>query len=186
MAPLVAGPDSFPRPLSDPLDSNLKVALPSNPPDPPVPPDPPHDTLVTGFLWLYDFWATLTFPHKFSDPKIVMLLWPLLVPLWYMCGPLLQYAVVHLLRILAKIGELDDLLEFGKLGHEFMISWDVQLLVHGRIVSGPPGCLDVSSIFLDISPGRHDLDCWKSKRPILCSHLVLGKEVSWLDWNSLQ
>ncbi|CDY51978.1 BnaCnng21580D [Brassica napus] len=71
MAPLVAGPDSLPRPPSDPPDSNLKFALPSNPPDPPVPPDPPPDTLVTGFLWLYDFWATITFPHKFSDPKLV-------------------------------------------------------------------------------------------------------------------
>ncbi|KAH0865490.1 hypothetical protein HID58_082701 [Brassica napus] len=84
MVPLVAGPDSLPHPPSDPPDSNLKVALPSNPPN------PPPDTLVTSFLWLYDFWATVTFPHKFSDPK--------LVPLWYMCGPLLQYAVVHLLR----------------------------------------------------------------------------------------
>ncbi|KAF2618358.1 hypothetical protein F2Q68_00041874 [Brassica cretica] len=65
MAPLVAGPYSLPRPLSDPPDSNLKVALPSNPPD------PPPDTLVTGFLWLYDFWATVTFSHKFSDPKLV-------------------------------------------------------------------------------------------------------------------
>ena len=74
MAPLVAGPDSLPRPPSDPPDSNLKFALPSNPPDPPVPPDPPPDTLVTGFLWLYDFWATVTFPHKFSDPKLGLMI----------------------------------------------------------------------------------------------------------------
>ncbi|WZZ30355.1 hypothetical protein YC2023_013756 [Brassica napus] len=82
MAPLVAGPDSLPRPPSDPPDSNLKVALPSNPPDPPVPPDPPPDTLVTGFLWLYDFWATVTFPHKFSDPKLGLMISYELVPLW--------------------------------------------------------------------------------------------------------
>ncbi|CAN6810970.1 unnamed protein product [Brassica oleracea var. botrytis] len=74
MAPLVAGPDSLPLPLSDPPDSNLKVALPSNPLDPPVPPDPPPDTLVTGFLWLYDFWATVTFPHKFSNPKLGLMI----------------------------------------------------------------------------------------------------------------
>ncbi|KAG2325162.1 hypothetical protein Bca4012_039654 [Brassica carinata] len=71
MAPLVAAPASLPRPSSDPPDSNLKVALPSNPPDPPVPPDPPPDTLsFTGFLQLYDFWATVTFPHKFLDLKL--------------------------------------------------------------------------------------------------------------------
>ncbi|KAG2277539.1 hypothetical protein Bca52824_060094 [Brassica carinata] len=74
MAPLVVGPDSLPRPPSDPPDSKLKVALPSNSPDPPVPPDPPPDTLVTGFLWLYDFWATVTFPHKFSDPKLGLMI----------------------------------------------------------------------------------------------------------------
>ncbi|CAN6905676.1 unnamed protein product [Brassica oleracea] len=68
MVPLVAGPDSLPHPPSDPPDSNLKVALPSNPPD------PPPDTLVTSFLWLYDFWATVTFPHKFSDPKLGLMI----------------------------------------------------------------------------------------------------------------
>ncbi|KAL0697761.1 hypothetical protein Bca4012_053883 [Brassica carinata] len=72
MAPLVAAPASLPRPPSDPPDSNLKVALPSNPPDPPVPPDPPPDILsFTGFLQLYDFWATVTFSHKFLDLKLV-------------------------------------------------------------------------------------------------------------------
>ncbi|KAF3546753.1 hypothetical protein DY000_02009163 [Brassica cretica] len=55
MAPLVAGPASVPCPPSDP----------------PVPPDPPPDTLFTGFLWLYDLWATITFRHKFLDPKLV-------------------------------------------------------------------------------------------------------------------
>ncbi|KAH0893912.1 hypothetical protein HID58_056341 [Brassica napus] len=71
MAPLVAGPASVTRPPSDPPDSTLKIDLSSNAPDPPVPPDPPPDTLFTGFLWLYDLWATVTFPHKFSDPKLV-------------------------------------------------------------------------------------------------------------------
>ncbi|CAN6989448.1 unnamed protein product [Brassica rapa subsp. trilocularis] len=72
MAPLVA---SLPRPPSDPPDPNLKVALPSNPPDPPVPPDPPPDTLsFTGFLQLYDLWVTLTVPHKFSDPKLGLMI----------------------------------------------------------------------------------------------------------------
>ncbi|CAF1710043.1 unnamed protein product [Brassica napus] len=74
MAPLVAGPASVPRPPSDPPDSTLKIALPSNAPDPPVPPDPLPDTLFTGFLWLYDLWATVTFPHKFSDPKLGLMI----------------------------------------------------------------------------------------------------------------
>ncbi|KAL0853684.1 hypothetical protein Bca101_058836 [Brassica carinata] len=74
MAPLVAAPASLPRPPSDPPDSNLKVALPSNPPDPPVPPDPPPDILsFTGFLQVYDFWTSVTFPHKFLDLKLVLM-----------------------------------------------------------------------------------------------------------------
>ncbi|KAJ4891559.1 Uncharacterized protein Rs2_16900 [Raphanus sativus] len=73
MAPLVEGPASLPRPPSDPPDSSLKVALPSNPPDPPVPPDPPPDTLsFTDFLQLYDLWATATF--KFSDPELCLMI----------------------------------------------------------------------------------------------------------------
>ncbi|CAG7910593.1 hypothetical protein HID58_038692 [Brassica napus] len=75
MAPLVAGPASLPRPPSDPPDSNLKVALLSNPPDPPVPPDSPPDTLsFTGLLQLYDLWVTVTVPHKFSDPKLSLMI----------------------------------------------------------------------------------------------------------------
>ncbi|KAG2312358.1 hypothetical protein Bca52824_023915 [Brassica carinata] len=75
MAPLIAAPASLPRPPSDPPDSNLKVALSSNPPDPPVPPDPPPDTLsFTGFLQVYDFWATVTFPHKFLDLKLGLMI----------------------------------------------------------------------------------------------------------------
>ncbi|WZZ56623.1 hypothetical protein YC2023_056730 [Brassica napus] len=53
MAPLVAGPAPVSRPPSDPPDSTLKIALPSNPPDPPVPPNPPPDTLFTRFFWLF-------------------------------------------------------------------------------------------------------------------------------------
>ncbi|KAF3588949.1 hypothetical protein F2Q69_00025947 [Brassica cretica] len=74
MAPLVAGPAPVSRPPSDPPDSTLKIALPSNPPDPPVPPNPPPDTLFTRFFWLYDLWATITFPHRFSDPKLGLMI----------------------------------------------------------------------------------------------------------------
>ncbi|KAL0863891.1 hypothetical protein Bca101_043009 [Brassica carinata] len=74
MAPLVAAPASLPRPPSDLPDSNLKVALPSNPPDLPVSPDPPPDILsFTGFLQVYDFWTSVTFPHKFLDLKLVLM-----------------------------------------------------------------------------------------------------------------
>ncbi|CAN6894006.1 unnamed protein product [Brassica oleracea] len=73
MASLVAGLASFPRPPSDPPDLSFKFALRSNPPDPPVPPDPPPDILsFMGFLQLYDLWATVGFPHKFSDPKLCL------------------------------------------------------------------------------------------------------------------
>ncbi|KAL0747721.1 hypothetical protein Bca101_029723 [Brassica carinata] len=121
MAPLVVGPDSLPRPPSDPPDSKLKVALPSNSPDPPVPPDPPPDTLVTGFLWLYDFWATVTFPHKFSDPK--------LVPLWYICGPFFAMSDCSFLRYLdvvfslrcAELPSTFALMAFAMIRHSLLL-----------------------------------------------------------------
>ncbi|KAF2564899.1 hypothetical protein F2Q70_00016767 [Brassica cretica] len=73
MASLVADLASFPRPPSDPSDSSFKFALRSNLPDLPVPPDPPPDILsLMGFLQLYDLWATVGFPHKFSDPKLCL------------------------------------------------------------------------------------------------------------------
>ncbi|CAN7111260.1 unnamed protein product [Brassica rapa subsp. narinosa] len=94
MASLVAGLASFPRPPSDPPDLCFKFALWSNPPDPPVPPDPPPDILsVMGFLQLYDLWATVGFPHKFSDPKLCLTISDGgLTPLYQVSSDSLPYA----------------------------------------------------------------------------------------------
>ncbi|CAF1923911.1 unnamed protein product [Brassica napus] len=83
MAPLVAGPAPVSRPPSDPPDSTLKIALPSNPPDPPVPPNPPPDTLFTSMqlsiycgMQMLSFYCSMQasfhlFSNGFCNDKVV-------------------------------------------------------------------------------------------------------------------